>query len=189
MLVSPMLTRQEALQLVDHYISSADKRKHVIAVSAIMKSIAKSIGANEDEWVLVGLLHDLDYDLVKGDMRRHGLVAAEMLEGKLPESCLHAIRAHDYRSGIEPKSTIDKALIATDCVSFLIVRATLATPQRKTRELGLGVLKKVFESESFPAFLRNGILTCKDIGLTLEQFLQLALTAIPNDLIINSSDL
>jgi hypothetical protein len=50
-------------------------------------------------------------------------------------------------------------------------------------------LKKVFESESFPVFLRNGILTYKDIGLTLEQFLQLALAAIPNDLIINSSDL
>lgn len=88
MLVSPMLTRQEALQLVDHYISSADKRKHVIVVSAIMKSLAEAIGANEDESELVGLMHDLDYDLVKGDMRRHGLVAAEMLEGKLPESCL-----------------------------------------------------------------------------------------------------
>jgi putative nucleotidyltransferase with HDIG domain len=75
--------RQEALQLVDHYISSADKRKHVIAVSAIMKSLAEAIGANEDEWEPVGLMHDLDYDLVKGDMRRHRLVAAEMLEGKL----------------------------------------------------------------------------------------------------------
>jgi predicted hydrolase (HD superfamily) len=184
-----MLTRQEALQLVDHYISSADKRKHVIAVSAIMKSLAETIGANEDEWELVGLMHDLDCDLVKGDMRRHRLVAAEMLEGKLSESCIRDIKAHDYRSGIEPKSTIDKALIATDCVLLLIVRAALATPQRKTHELGLGVLKKVFESESFPVFLRNGILTCKDIGLTLEQFLQLALAAIPNGLTINSSDL
>jgi predicted hydrolase (HD superfamily) len=105
------------------------------------------------------------------------------------EGCIRDIEVHDYRSGIEPKSTIDKALIATGCVWLLIVRAALATPQRKTRELGLGVLKKVFESESFPVFLRNGILTCKDIGLTLEQFLQLALAAIPNGLIINSSDL
>ena len=184
-----MLTRQEALQLVDRYISSADKRKHVVAVSAIMKSIAKSIGANEDEWELVGLVHDLDYDLVKGDMRKHGLVAAEMLEGKLSESCLHAIKAHDYGSGIEPKSTIDNALIATDCVWFLIVRATLATPQRKTRELKLSMLKKAFESESFPAFLRNGLLMCKDVGLTLEQFLQLALQALPDDLVINLDDL
>jgi predicted hydrolase (HD superfamily) len=100
-----MLTRQEFLRLVDRYISSADKRKHVVAVSAIMKSLAE------------------------------------------------------------------------------------ASAQRKTREVGLDVLKKVFESESFPVFLKNGILTCKGIGLTLEQFLQLALTAIPNNLIINSSDL
>jgi putative nucleotidyltransferase with HDIG domain len=78
-----MLTKQEGLQLVDRYISSTDKRKHVVAVSAIMKSIAKSIGTNEDEWELVGLLHDLDYDLIKGDMHRHGLVAAEMLKRKL----------------------------------------------------------------------------------------------------------
>lgn len=184
-----MLTKQEGLQLVDRYISSTDKRKHVVAVSAIMKSIAKSIDANEDEWELVGLVHDLDYDLVKSDMRKHGLVAAEMLEGKLSESCLHAIKAHDYGSGIEPKSRIDNALIATDCVWFLVVRATLATPQKKTRELNLGALKKAFESESFPAYLRDGILMCKDVGLTLDQFLRLVLTAIPDDVVISSDDL
>lgn len=184
-----MLTKPDALQLVGEYVRSAKKRRHVVAVSAIMKGLAKRIGANEEEWELVGLLHDLDCDLVAGDMRKHGLVASEMLEGRLPENCLHAIRAHDYRTGVKPESPLDCALIASDCVWGLIVRVTLAVPDRKIRNVKLSALKRGCEAESFPSFLKSGMLMCRNLGLTLAEFLQTVLASIPDDLCITVDDL
>jgi len=184
-----MLTKEEALNLITEHVSSAKKKKHMLAVSAIMRVLATKLGANEEEWELVGLLHDLDYNLVDGDMRKHGLIASEMLKGKLPDNCLHAIKSHDYRTGIKPENTLDKALIASDCVWSLLVRATLANPHKKIQELTFGALKRVFGSDSFPVFLKSGVLMCKEIGLTLDEFLQTALSSIPADLTISIEDL
>lgn len=184
-----MLSKEESLSLIGEHVSSAKKRKHMLAVSAIMRRLAAKLGASEEEWELVGLLHDLDYNIVEGDMRKHGLIASEMLKGKLPDHCLHAIMSHDYRTGIKPENTLDKALIASDCVWSLLVRATLANPHRGIHELKFGVLKRVFGSDSFPVFLKSGVLMCKEIGLTLEEFLQMTLSCIPADLTISVEDL
>ena len=184
-----MLTRQEALRLIEEHVSGVKKKRHMIAISAIMKELAKRLGMDEGKWELVGLLHDLDYDVIRGDMRKHGLVAAEMMQGKLPEECLHAIRSHDYRTGVKPESMLDKALIAADCVWGLIVRVALSTSHGKANEVKLNALGKALENKSFPPFLKSGILMCRDFKLTLEDFLETALEAIPSNLTINEDDL
>ncbi len=184
-----MLTRQDALQLLDEHVSSAKKKRHAITVSAIMKELAKKLGKNEQEWELVGLLHDLDYDLLHGDMRKHGLVASEMLEGKISEEGLQAIRSHDYRTGVKPESVLDKMLIASDCIWVLIVRVAFTTSQGKVRKVRSSTLESAFERKSFPSFLKSGILMCRDSGLALEDFLEIAIKAIPSDMIVDENDL
>ena len=42
-----------------------------------MAEVARELKEDTHLWKIVGLLHDLDYDEVKGDMQRHGVVAAE----------------------------------------------------------------------------------------------------------------
>lgn len=79
-----------------------------------MRALAGEFGGDEDEWELVGLLHDLDYDLVQADMSQHGIKASDMLRGKLSESSLHAIRTHDHRTGVEPETLLDESLIFAD---------------------------------------------------------------------------
>ena len=154
-----------------------------------MKELANRLGMNEKEWELVGLLHDLDYDIIEGDARRHGFVASKMLEGKLPPECLHAIRAHDHRTGVEPKSVIDKALIVADCIWGLIARAALAVPSRKIGQIAVNDLKQKLEDRGFPTFLANGIMMCEDVGLTFEEFFKLALKSLPPNWIITKDDL
>jgi len=161
----------------------------MIAVSAIMKELAKRLGMNEKEWELVGLLHDLDYDIIEDDMSRHGLVASKMLEGKLPEKCLHAIKAHDHRTGVKPESTIDKALIASDCIWRLIVRTALASRGRKIHRIKLDTLKNKFKNDSFPKFLKNGIIMCTQVNLPLEEFFKLSLGSLPQNWTVDEADL
>jgi len=99
-----LASRGETLRLIE----GSSKRYHSVLSAKLMRILARTFHEDEGEWELVGLLHDLDHDLVHGDMSRHGMVAAEMLKGKLSESCLHAIRAHDRRTGVEPQGILDE---------------------------------------------------------------------------------
>jgi putative nucleotidyltransferase with HDIG domain len=126
-----MISKNEALRLV----KGTSKYSHALMVSCMMKELAKALNENEVEWMLVGLLHDLDYDMVKNDMKMHGVVAAKMLEAKLPEKCLYAIKAHDYRSGFEPKGKLDKALIATDSLASLIEKMGMEAEKLNVEKL------------------------------------------------------
>jgi len=183
------ITHEEALQLIDQHISTVTRRRHMTAVAAIMRGLAEKLDRNKLEWELVGLLHDLDYDMVRGDVSKHGLVAAKMLEGKLSEECLHAIRSHDYRAGVEPESILDKALIAADCFSILIQRFAYHTSHGRIDGVTLDALKNTLEDESFPQFLKNGVIQCRDFGLSLDDLLRTALMAMPIDLIISEDNL
>ena len=85
-----------------------------------MKGLAERLGENRAKWELVGLLHDLDYDFVKGDMSKHGIIAARTLEGRLSEEGLYAIKSHDQRAGFTPRSLLDRSLIAADAIAIFI---------------------------------------------------------------------
>jgi len=184
-----VLSKEEAFRLLSEHVFSEKKKRHMIAVSAIMKRLSKRLGMNEEEWELVGLLHDLDYDIIEGDMSRHGLVASKILEGKLPEECLHAIKAHDHRTGVKPASIMDKALIASDCIWGLIVRTALASRSRKIHRIKLDALKNKFKDDSFPKFLKKGIKMCAQINFTLEEFSKLALRSLPQNWTFDEADL
>ena len=94
-----MISREDALELV----KDCSKYAHLLLASKLMRRLAVRLGEDSLEWELTGLLHDLDFDEVRSDMSKHGVVAARKLKGKLPDHCLYAIEAHDYRTGIKPK--------------------------------------------------------------------------------------
>jgi predicted hydrolase (HD superfamily) len=110
------MNREEALEL----IKGSSKFSHSLLVSKIMRVLAEILMKDEEEWEFVGLLHDLDYDIVNGEMHRHGILAAEMLEGKLSDKALHAIRAHDHRTGVKPQTILDESLIFADSLAVLM---------------------------------------------------------------------
>ncbi len=103
-------------------------RSHAVIVSRLMRALAPMLGGNSADWELVGLLHDLDHDLVGDDKSRHGPMAAEMLAGRLPEASLRAIRVHDYRSGLRPTTILDRSLIFADSLARLIEDQMIRPP-------------------------------------------------------------
>src|SRR5215203_4366328 len=63
--VTPMsqpLSRDQAWSLFCEWTESASLRKHVLAVEAAMRGYASRFGGDEEEWGLVDMLHDLDYE-------------------------------------------------------------------------------------------------------------------------------
>jgi len=169
-----MASKKESMDFLNENL-----KKHMIAVSVIMKGFARKFGENEETWMLTGLLHDIDYERVGGDMGKHGLVSAEMLENRLPSNCLHAIKAHNDGIGVKAKSLLDKSLIAADAVSGLIVAAALVMPNKKLSEVKVSTLKKKFNDKSFARNVdRNRVKVHEEIGLGFEEFLEIALKSL-----------
>jgi putative nucleotidyltransferase with HDIG domain len=178
-----MISLEEARDLMELEVETDALRKHMLTVSVIMEALAAKLGIEEDEakgkWALVGLLHDLDYERTKGDFELHGLITAEMLDGKLPEDCLEAIKAHNKMTGFEPASMMAKALIAADAVSGLIVPTALMMPSRKLADVRVKSLTKKYKDKSFARTVsREKIMICADLGLERSEFFTLALEAL-----------
>ncbi len=162
-----MISENEAFQLIE----KSSKYNHAIMVSQIMEELVRMLGENVEEWKIVGLLHDLDHDETRDAPHEHGIVAAEKLKGKLPEHCIHAIRAHDNRTGLKTESKLDKALIASDSLANLIERT-----DRTVNELNCMTLRAELESVSLKKYwFKNNIWQCEEFGVKLDDLLRLGL--------------
>jgi predicted hydrolase (HD superfamily) len=108
----------------------------------------------------------------------HTEKTAEMLTAyALPEEIVHAIRAHNLR--VEPSSKMDISLLTIDPASGFIIACALMHPDKKLMSLDLPFLKKRFKEKSFAkGASREQMETCVKLGLTLDEFLQLCLSAM-----------
>ncbi len=171
-----MLSEKEAMEILG-MVENENLRKHMIAVAAIMEKLAEKFGEDVAAWKYAGLLHDIDYGKVSHE--EHGLKSAEMLEGKLPEYALHAIRAHNEMTGYKAETRMDYALRASDAASGLIVAAALVMPNKKMEEVRVETLKNKFKDKSFARRVDRGrIMECENFGMTLDEFLAIALEAM-----------
>ncbi len=128
-----MLTRELALDIVKKNVTKRNVLYHMLAVEAIMRSMAKHLGENEETWGLVGLLHDIDYEKTEATPEKHSLLAEEILKGLVSDDIIKAIKAHNFKhTGTAPQSRMEKALIASDAISGLLVACALVMPSKKT---------------------------------------------------------
>jgi len=170
------MDEEKAMEFLKN-VKNENLKKHMAAVAAIMKKLASMLDEDEETWYYVGLLHDIDYEHV--DMKEHGIKSAEMLQGLLPEDALHAIMAHNEMTGMEPKTKLDYALIASDAISGLIVASALVMPDKKLKSVTVKTLKNKFKDKSFARRVdRNKIMYCEKLGLSMEQFFEVALDAM-----------
>ena len=172
------MTREEAYELAKSRLKNRNLFKHVLAVEAVMRALARHFGEDEERWGLAGLLHDLDYEETKDDPERHTLVTAELLQNyDVDEEIVHAIKAHNNR--VPRESLMDKAIYAADPVTGLVVAAALMHPSKKLAGIDVPFILRRFKEKRFAAGAnREQIRSCEEIGLSLEEFLDIALRAM-----------
>jgi putative nucleotidyltransferase with HDIG domain len=172
--------RDEVLALVHDRIANENLRRHMLATEAVMRAAAARLGGDPDVWGLAGLAHDIDSEATAGDFTRHGAEAAATLrERGLPEAVAHAVAAHNPATGVEAGSPFDIALVACDQVTGLITAATLVRPDRDLAQVKLKSLRKRMREGAFARGVdRASIGRCEELGLTLDEFLELSLTAM-----------
>lgn len=176
-----MIDREQAFSLLKRHIQAENLRKHCLATEAIMRKLARRLGANEGLWGITGLLHDLDLEMTRGEQSQHAAVAATMLadEGFPPEA-LQAIRAHNGEAlGVPRESDFDHALASAETITGLIVATALVQPDRKLASVKAKSVKKRMKEKRFAENVNRGIICeCEKMGIPLDEFISLSLEAM-----------
>jgi putative nucleotidyltransferase with HDIG domain len=124
------LDRQQAWDLVCQYTHSDSLRKHMLAVEAAMRAYARRSGADENEWGIVGLLHDFDYERWP-NAPDHPLQGAAILQQRgYPDHVIYAIKSHaDYLSDCPRVAPLDKTLYACDELAGFVTAVAKIAPR------------------------------------------------------------
>jgi len=178
--VATLLSRNEAISLITRQISKRNVIYHMFAVEAIMRSAARYLDQNEDVWGMLGLLHDVDYEKTETTPEKHGLLSEEILSGKISDELIRAIKAHNsIHTGVKPETMMEKALIACDATSGLLVACALVMPSKKLADVKTETVAKKFKDKDFARGAeRERIMICEEIGIPKERFFEVSLIGL-----------
>ena len=147
------VTREQAFDLLKTYNKDPFHIRHALTVEGIMRYYAEALGfADEkDYWGIVGLLHDIDFELYPDEhcKKAPALLAA----GGVGEDMIRAICSHGYGicCDIEPEHEMEKVLFAADELTGLIWSAALMRPSKSVMDMEVSSLKKKFNDKKFAA--------------------------------------
>ncbi len=172
------MIRQQAYDLLQQKLKNKNLLKHCLAVEACLRKLAQRLEQDEELWGLTGLVHDIDYEETNADPSRHGLEGAMFLEQSgFDDAVVRAVKAHSGHLG--PSSFLDWALFSADPLTGLIVASALMHPEKKLSALDVDFILRRFKEKRFAAGAnREQISGCKNLGLELEEFIQICLQAM-----------
>lgn len=181
------IAREDALTLLKKYNKDPFHIQHALTVEAVMRWCAKELGYGDAEeyWGIVGLLHDIDFELYPEE---HCLKAPELLrEGGVGEDIIHAVVSHGYgitvggvTLDVAPEHEMEKVLFAADELTGLIWAAALMRPSKSTKDMELKSLKKKYKSKGFAAGCSREVIErgAGQLGWDLEKLLTMTLQAM-----------
>jgi predicted hydrolase (HD superfamily) len=148
-----MISREEAWALLTKYNQEDFHLRHAQIVEGVMRYFAVSLGYGEeaDFWAIVGLLHDLDFEMYPEE---HCLRQQQIMrENGLDERLIRATASHGYRLtvDIEPVHEMEKVLYAVDELTGLIGAVALMRPSGSVIDLEVRSVRKKYKSSNFAA--------------------------------------
>lgn len=181
----PMLDRPAALALVQEYTASDALRKHMYAVEIAMRAMAERYGADPDEWGIVGLVHDFDYERFPNPDhapdREHPAEGVGILAARgLSEEAQQAILGHAAYTGVARTTPMARALFAVDELSGFLVACALVRPSRSLADLEVASVKKKLKDKAFARGVsREDVHTgAAELEVPLEELISQVLVAL-----------
>jgi len=176
------MDRERAFDELKARLFNESRLRHSMAVEAIMREMAGYLHEEIEIWGLTGLLHDIDLDIVEGDLSRHGLVASEILEGlSVDPAIIYSVKSHNPQLGFPRRRKVDKALFCSDHLPRFIEKCALSVQDRNISGLTVEYLLEKFNEDGFISEEhKEQIKTCSKLGLSLEEFFDIGLKAMKN---------
>ena len=177
-------TRQQAWDLLTQYNKGEFHLKHANTVADVMRWYAEKLGYGDeaDFWEIVGLLHDLDFEMYPDE---HCIKSQEIMrENGLDERLIRATASHGYGlhfDGLpEPQHEMEKVLFATDELTGLIGAVALMRPSKSVSDLEVKSVKKKYKDKKFAAGCSREVIErgADMLGWTLDELMEQTIAAM-----------
>ncbi len=174
-----MITREQAIKMLHTHVQNQNLRRHCLAVGAVMKALALKLGGDPDQWEVLGLIHDSDWEETKDHPDQHTLLTIDRIDDP---KLIHALQSHNTRLThlADLEGQMEWALETCDELTGLIVACVLVSPTKKVTDLSVeSVIKKFPKKEFARAVDRTQIAQCEEkLGIKLDEFVTIALKAM-----------
>jgi putative nucleotidyltransferase with HDIG domain len=128
--MSEPLSRDQAWDLFRSWTESESLRRHVLAVEAAMRAYAARFGEDEEQWGLVGMLHDLDYERYPDLETGHPRMALEEFERLgFSDEFVRAVASHADALEVSRDSLMEKTLFAVDELCGFVMACAYVRPE------------------------------------------------------------
>lgn len=176
------MNREQALKLIKEMTKNQNLVKHMLAVEAEMRGLAKYFKEDQELWGMAGLVHDADYEEMK---EKHPSLEffKQLEELKLDPKIIQAVKAHGWKfqPGLpKPQTEMEWSLYCCDELSGLIIACALVRPERKLAAVSVESVLKKWKEKSFAAGVhREQITLCEEkLSMPLPEFIELNLKAL-----------
>ena len=172
------LNRDDAWALMTEYTQSESLRKHMLAVEAAVRGYAAMWGEDAEDWGVVALLHDFDYERWP-DEQNHPYRGVEILKEKgYPDWVIRAILSHADYSGVPRESRLEKTLYACDEMSGFVTAAALVRPSKSVLDLEAASVIKRMKDKAFARAVNREDLKrgAEELQLPLEEHVRNVIT-------------
>lgn len=166
-------TRDEALALFRKYNDSERLLKHALAVEGVMKYMAGKSGEDEEKWGIIGLIHDLDYEMFPD---QHCIMTEKILQENMwPEEYIRAVLSHGWGlvTGVEPRSLLEKTIYAIDELTGLVATSALVRPSKSVLDMEARSVKKKWNDKRFAAGVDRSVIEkgAEMLGVSLDELI------------------
>jgi putative nucleotidyltransferase with HDIG domain len=166
-------SREDALDLFRKYNKSESLLKHALSVEGVMKFMARKAGEDENKWGVIGLVHDLDYEMYPD---QHCIITRKILEENgWPEEYIRAVVSHGWGivSDVEPLSLLERTLFAMDELTGLVTTSALVRPSRSVMDMEAKSVKKKWNDKRFAAGVDRTVIEkgAEMLGVTLDELI------------------
>jgi putative nucleotidyltransferase with HDIG domain len=161
-------TREDALELLKKYNSKEGLIRHALCVESVMGHFAGLFNEDDKMWRIVGLVHDLDYEMYP-DEHCHKCVELFKEHG-WPEDYIRAVISHGYGicTDVKPETNLEKTLYAIDELTGLVASAALVRPSKSILDIKVKSVKKKFKDKSFAAKIDREVIKQGALFLDME---------------------
>ncbi len=165
--------RESALSLFRKYNKTESLTKHALSVEGVMRYMAIKAGEDQEKWGIIGLVHDLDYEMYPD---QHCAMTKKILEeNNWPEEYVRAVVSHGWGivNDVEPLTQLEKTLFAMDELTGLVMTSALVRPSKSVLDMEARSVRKKWTDKRFAAGVDRSVIEkgAAMLGVTLDQLI------------------
>jgi predicted hydrolase (HD superfamily) len=165
--------REKALDLFKKYNKSESLLKHALSVEGVMRYIAAKNGEDQEKWGVIGLIHDLDYEMYP---EQHCKMTKQILEeNHWPEEYIRAVMSHGWGlvTDVEPVTLLEKTIFAIDELTGLVATSALVRPTKSVLDMEVRSVRKKWNDKKFAAGVDRSVIEkgAEMLGVSVDELI------------------